>query len=77
MKKITCSALGGPCDHVIEAETKEELMTKAMDHVKAAHPEMVADIEKMTPEEKEAWANEKWAAAPEEAEETEKEVVLM
>ena len=59
--------MGGPCDEMITAETKEEMMTKAMDHVKSAHPEMVAGIEAMTAEETAAW-NEKFDKAWEEAE---------
>lgn len=71
MKTITCSALGGPCEHSIEGATKEEFMHNAMEHVKAAHPEMVEGIEKMTPEENAAWTSKfdgLWDAAPEEAE---------
>ncbi len=59
--------MGGPCDEMIVAETKEEMMTKAMDHVKMAHPEMVAGIEAMTAEENAAW-QEKFDKAWEEAE---------
>jgi predicted small metal-binding protein len=34
MKKMSCSVMGGPCDEMIMAETKEEMMQKGMDHVK-------------------------------------------
>ncbi len=72
MKKIKCSAFGGPCEEYISAATKEEMLSKGMDHVRAAHPEMVADIEKMTPEENAAWQanfDKTWDETPEEVEE--------
>ena len=80
--------MGGPCDEMIVAETKEEMMTKAMDHVRSAHPEMVAAIEGMSAEENAAW-QEKFDKAWEEAEvvdegpatpaeeEDEKEIAMM
>jgi predicted small metal-binding protein len=82
MKKTTCAKLGGPCGHEITGETKEEMMTNAMDHVREFHPEMVADIEAMTPEESEKWAKDHldkvWDETPEEQEEHDtKEVFMM
>jgi len=67
MKKMTCANMGGPCDHEMVAETQEEMMMKGMEHVKAAHPEMVHDIENMTPEQSAEWQkgyDAAWAAAP-------------
>lgn len=81
MKNVTCAKLGGPCDHVIAAETKEELMAKGMEHIKAAHPEMAADIEKMSDEEMAKWKTETldkvWDETPEAAEEHTTENVLV
>jgi predicted small metal-binding protein len=72
MKTMTCAMMGGPCDAAITAETKEEMMSKGMAHLEAAHPEMAAKV-KATPKDDPmmvAW-NEKfeadWAAAPETA----------
>jgi len=83
MKKITCSAVGGPCDHEIKGATKEEWMQNGMAHLKEAHPEMAADVEGMSAEENAEWMKKfdaTWDAAPEMTEEEmedEKEVVLM
>jgi predicted small metal-binding protein len=68
MKKMTCREMGGPCDAEMTAATSEEMVKKGMEHVEAAHPEMVASIKAMTPEENEKWNaefNMKWAAIPE------------
>ena len=53
MKQMTCPAAGGPatCTAVLSGNTAEEMMADGMKHVKEAHPEMAADIAKMTPEE--------------------------
>ena len=64
---MSCAIMGGPCDEMIMAETKEEMMQKGMEHVKTAHPEMVAAIDAMSPEEIAAW-QEKFDKAWEEAE---------
>ncbi|HTH93073.1 MAG TPA: DUF1059 domain-containing protein [Candidatus Paceibacterota bacterium] len=83
MKKLTCAMFGGPCDAVIIATDKDDAMKKGMDHVRQAHPEMVHDIENMTPEQNTEWQakfDAMWDAAPdmteEEIEET-KNVVMM
>jgi predicted small metal-binding protein len=47
MKTLTCKEMGGPCDTPISAETKEEMMSAGMAHLKSEHPEMAADIEAM------------------------------
>jgi predicted small metal-binding protein len=47
MKTITCRAMGGMCDTPLIADNYDEMMKVGMDHVKKAHPEMAADIEKM------------------------------
>lgn len=78
MKKMKCSAFGGPCDEVIVAATKEEMLSKGMDHVRAAHPEMVADIEKMTPEQNAEWQtmfDKAWDETPDEVEEEKEETI--
>ena len=38
--------MGGPCDTPLSANTYEEMMTVGMNHLKTAHPEMAADVEK-------------------------------
>lgn len=68
MKTLTCAQLGGPCETAISGNTADEMMNVGMEHVKAAHPEMVAGITNMTPEQGETWNKEfqaKFATAPE------------
>jgi predicted small metal-binding protein len=81
MKNITCSQLGGPCDHTITAESKDELMAKGMEHIKQAHPEMVADIENMSDEEMTKWKAEHldkvWDETPEASDDHSTENVLI
>ena len=57
MKQITCAQMGGPatCTVVHSGNTAQEMAENAMKHVEAAHPEMAADIKKMTPEETSKW----------------------
>lgn len=62
--------MGGPadCTVVITGNTAEEMVKNGMDHVTMAHPEMVEDIKKMTPEENEKWMadfQKKFDAMPE------------
>jgi predicted small metal-binding protein len=67
MKQLTCSQLTGPCDAVIKGETKDELMKNGMEHVHAAHPEMVDAITHMSKEDGAKWQAEfdkQWDAAP-------------
>ncbi|MDB5254993.1 MAG: hypothetical protein JWL92_369 [Candidatus Nomurabacteria bacterium] len=47
MKTMTCRQMGGMCDTAITAATPEEMINKGMDHLREAHPEMVASIESM------------------------------
>ena len=70
MKQITCSAMGGPatCTTVFTDSTAEGIVATAMKHVTEAHPEMAADIAKMTPEATAKWMAEfhtKFDALPE------------
>lgn len=72
MKTMTCAQMGGPCDTAIQGETKDEMMANGMTHVEAAHPEMVADIQAMSPDSPEmvAWQQnftEEWDKTPEDA----------
>ena len=57
MKQMTCPAAGGPadCTDVLHGNTVEEMAADGMKHVAAAHPEMAADIQKMSPEETAKW----------------------
>ena len=71
MKQMSCAQIGGPatCNTMLNGETAEEMITKeGMPHVAEAHPEMMEDIKKMTPEETTKWMadfQEKFDAAPE------------
>jgi predicted small metal-binding protein len=78
----SCASSGGPCDHEIKGNTKEEWLTNGMAHIKEFHPEMLADIEAMTPEESKKWAEDNldkvWDETPEEPEDHDtKEVFMM
>jgi hypothetical protein len=67
---MTCAQLGGPCGTAMTAATKDGLMNEAMAHVRAVHPEMVAQIEGMSKEDSEKWMKEytgKWDATPDNA----------
>lgn len=70
MKQITCPAMGGPttCTAVLKGNTAEEMVADGMKHVTEVHPEMAADIAKMTPEDTAKWMAEfhpKFDALPE------------
>jgi len=69
MKQMTCAQMGGPatCNTMISGNTAEEMVKNGMDHINQAHPEMAADIKKMTPEETTKWMadfQKKFDAAP-------------
>lgn len=66
MKTMTCKDLGGPCGASMMASTPDEMLKNAMEHVKMAHPEMVAGIEGMSDEENKKWNDmfmKKWSMA--------------
>jgi hypothetical protein len=52
MKNMTCAMAGGPatCTAVLTGNTVDEMLTNGMKHVTEAHPEMAADIQKMSKE---------------------------
>lgn len=67
---MTCPAMGGPatCTAVLSGNTAEEMVADGTKHVKEAHPEMAADIAKMSPEDMAKWMAEfkpKFDALPE------------
>ncbi|MDE1874622.1 MAG: DUF1059 domain-containing protein [Patescibacteria group bacterium] len=69
MKTITCRQLGGTCDAPLRANSQEEMMKVGMDHVQKAHPDMAADIKKMSKNdpamvEWQAKFDETWASTP-------------
>lgn len=47
MKTMTCKEMGGMCDEAIAATSKEEMLSKGMEHLAAAHPEMAAQVQSM------------------------------
>jgi predicted small metal-binding protein len=68
MKTLTCADMGGPCDTAVSGATADELVAKGMDHLNTAHPDMAADVAKMTPEQMETWNKDfhtKFDATPE------------
>jgi hypothetical protein len=70
MKQMTCPAAGGPatCTGVLTGNTAKEMVADGMKHVAAAHPEMAADIKKMSPEDTTKWMadfQKKFDALPE------------
>ena len=54
MKKISCSAVGGPagCSYVVEANTEEEALKQWHEHFGGTHPEIVEGADD---EAKKAW----------------------
>ena len=69
MKTMTCSELGGPCEHKMSASTWEEMVKTMTNHVMEKHPETVKAMEKMHNEDPEKWGKEmkpKWDAKSEE-----------
>ena len=70
MKQMTCAQMGGPatCSVMLTGNTADEMVQNGMAHVMQAHPDMAADIKKMTPEETTTWMAEfqtKFDALPE------------
>lgn len=70
MKTMTCKAMGGMCDEPISANTPDEMIANGMEHLKVAHPEMVASIEAMPKDDPlmvdwQKKFDETWAATPE------------
>jgi predicted small metal-binding protein len=70
MKQIACADMGGPatCTFSVTAATPEQAVDKMMGHVKTAHPDLAADIKKMSSEETSKWMEDfkkQFAAAPE------------
>jgi hypothetical protein len=62
--------MGGPatCTAMLSGNTAEEMVADGMKHVAEAHPEMMADIQKMSPEDTAKWNAEfqgKFDALPE------------
>jgi len=59
MKKVTCSAMGGPCEEEITGKSADEVATAGYQHMKetddAAHKAMKAQIDAATEEEKKKW----------------------
>lgn len=72
MKTMTCAQLGGMCEEALTAATSDEMMSKGMMHLEAAHPEMAASVKAMPHDDPMmvAWVekfNHDWEAAPEDA----------
>ncbi len=70
MKQATCAQLGGPatCAAGVSGNPPEEMADNGMKHVEAEHPEMAADIKKMSAEETKKWMDDfrqKWNGLPE------------
>ena len=65
---MTCSAMGGPCEEEITANTPEEMAANGMKHLEEAHPEMAVKMKAMSKEDNDKWMEEfrkKWDATPE------------
>lgn len=59
--------MGGPCDRKISAETPEEMMDEAMNHMRTDHPND-KKMTSMSEDEREDWKDgimKKWDALPE------------
>lgn len=57
MKQMTCAQMGGPatCDFVVTGNTAEEMTANGTTHVMESHPDIVAQMEAMSPEDKANW----------------------
>jgi predicted small metal-binding protein len=68
MKTITCNQMGGTCDAKFTGNTPEEIVGQAMKHVEESHPEMAANIKKMSDEDSKKWMDNfvanTWAKTP-------------
>ncbi len=69
---MTCAQMGGMCETVISAETKDEMMEKGMAHLEVAHPEMAESVKTMPADDPMmvAWVekfNADWESTPEDA----------
>lgn len=51
MYNLACRDAGLDCNYMAKGQTREEAMKMGMEHVKKAHPEKVAEMEKMPKEE--------------------------
>jgi predicted small metal-binding protein len=52
MYSLSCAAMGHTeCSFVAKGETQEEVLNELMAHAKEHHPEDIAKMESMTPEE--------------------------
>ncbi len=70
MKQMTCAAMGGPadCTTPISGNTAEEMATNGTAHVMESHPDIAAQMNAMSDEDKAKWMEEfraKFDAAPE------------
>ena len=54
MKTLACRDMGVDCDFVAQGETEKEVMDKAMEHVKAVHPEKAEEMKAMSQQETES-----------------------
>lgn len=57
MKQMTCAQMGGPatCDFVVTGNTAEEMAANGTAHVMESHPDIAAQMEAMSPEDKANW----------------------
>ncbi len=55
MKQLTCAQMGGPCDAPIMGNDMNEMAENGMKHLQEVHPEMAADMAKMSPEDNAKW----------------------
>ncbi|MEO5635136.1 MAG: hypothetical protein ABIS26_02315 [Candidatus Paceibacterota bacterium] len=72
MKTITCKEMGGICITPLSANSYNEMIAAGMAHLKMAHPEMAADIEKMPKDDPmiKKWEEDfarTWAVTPDQA----------
>lgn len=70
MKQMTCTAMGGPadCTTVLSGNTAEEIVANGTKHVMESHPDIAAQMDAMSDEDKAKWMEEfraKFDAAPE------------
>ena len=69
MKQMPCAQMGGPatCTAMVKGNTADEIVQNGMAHVTEAHPELLAQIQKMSEQETTQWMadfQKKFEAAP-------------
>ena len=55
--KVSCNAIGGPseCPFVATGDSTDEIMNKLTDHIASTHPNIKAQMDTMSEQERSQW----------------------